>query len=112
MKTFILIMSALGIMLSTTSEAKIVPSDGLWQTYDDPAIGSGVNIRTQGDITMVTVFTYREDGSPVWYYATGEIDEVYLYDIDKLQQLASEARESRVQQVRICEQMIQEEIQL
>lgn len=44
--------------------------------------------------------------------ATGEIDEVYLYDIDKLQQLASEARESRVQQVRICEQMIQEEIQL
>ncbi|MBK1830663.1 glutamyl-tRNA reductase [Verrucomicrobiaceae bacterium R5-34] len=42
--------------------------------------------------------------------AVGEIDEVYLYDIDKLQQLASEARESRAQQVRICEEMIQEEI--
>ncbi|BDS05036.1 glutamyl-tRNA reductase [Oceaniferula spumae] len=42
--------------------------------------------------------------------AVGEIEEVYLYDIDKLQQLASEARESRAQQVRLCEQMIQEEI--
>ncbi|MEJ6573403.1 MAG: glutamyl-tRNA reductase [Akkermansiaceae bacterium] len=40
----------------------------------------------------------------------GDIEEVYLYDIDKLQQLASEAKESRAQQVRICEQMIAEEI--
>lgn len=40
----------------------------------------------------------------------GKIEEVYLYDIDKLQQLANEARESRAQQVRICEQMIAEEI--
>ena len=40
----------------------------------------------------------------------GEIDEVYLYDIDKLQVLADEARESREQQVRLCEQMIEEEL--
>lgn len=40
----------------------------------------------------------------------GDIEEVYLYDIDKLQQLASDAKESRAQQVRICEQMIAEEI--
>ena len=63
------------ILLSGFSAAKIIPSDGHWRTYDDPAIGSGINIRTQGDITMVTVFTYREDGSPVWYFATGEIDD-------------------------------------
>jgi len=42
--------------------------------------------------------------------AVGEIEEVYLYDIDKLQQLANEARASRVEQVKICEQMIQEEL--
>lgn len=40
----------------------------------------------------------------------GEIEEVYLYDIDKLQKLANEARESRAEQVRICEMMIDEEI--
>jgi len=42
--------------------------------------------------------------------AVGEIEEVYLYDIDKLQQLASEARASREEQLKICEQMIQEEL--
>lgn len=40
----------------------------------------------------------------------GEIEEVYLYDIDKLQHLANEAREARMQQVRLCEQIIEEEI--
>ena len=40
----------------------------------------------------------------------GEIEEVYLYDIDKLQHLAEEARESREQQVLLCEQLIDEEI--
>ncbi|MGB2402653.1 MAG: glutamyl-tRNA reductase [Akkermansiaceae bacterium] len=40
----------------------------------------------------------------------GDIEEVYLYDIDKLQQLASSARESRAKQVELCEQMIAEEI--
>lgn len=39
-----------------------------------------------------------------------EIDEVYLYNLDKLQHLADEARESRAQQVRLCEQIIEEEI--
>lgn len=42
--------------------------------------------------------------------AAGEIEEVYLYDIDTLQQLANEARESRVRQVQLCEEMIAEEI--
>ena len=40
----------------------------------------------------------------------GEIEEVYLYDIDTLKQLANVARESRAKQVEICEQMIAEEI--
>lgn len=40
----------------------------------------------------------------------GEIEEVYLYDMDKLQHLAGEARGSRLEQVRICEEMIREEL--
>ena len=42
--------------------------------------------------------------------AVGDIEEIYLYDIDKLQQLAQEARISRAKQVEICEQMIREEL--
>ena len=41
----------------------------------------------------------------------GEIEEVYLYDIDTLEQLANEARKRREQQIQECEQMIEEELQ-
>ena len=40
----------------------------------------------------------------------GEIEEVYLYDIDTLEQLADEARKRREQQIVECEQMIDEEL--
>lgn len=43
-------------------------------------------------------------------HTAGEIEEVYLYDMDMLQKLAGEARASRQEQVEICEQMIEEEI--
>ncbi|MCX7544817.1 hypothetical protein [Marinicella gelatinilytica] len=82
MKKLSFITLSVGLLLfSSALSAKVIPSDGHWRTYDDPAIGSGINIRTQGDITMVIVFTYREDGSPVWYYATGEIDDNGVFDV-------------------------------
>ena len=40
----------------------------------------------------------------------GEIEEVYLYDIDTLQQMADEARRKREEQLRICENIIRDEI--
>jgi len=40
----------------------------------------------------------------------GEIEEVYLYDIDTLEQLADEARKRREQQIEECEQMIEAEL--
>ncbi|NWK57360.1 glutamyl-tRNA reductase [Verrucomicrobiaceae bacterium N1E253] len=43
--------------------------------------------------------------------AAGEIEEVYLYDMDMLQKLAGDARASRQQQVQVCEQMIEQEMQ-
>lgn len=42
--------------------------------------------------------------------SAGDIEEVYLYDLDMLQKLAGDARSSRQQQVEICEQMIEAEI--
>jgi glutamyl-tRNA reductase len=42
--------------------------------------------------------------------AVGEIDEVYLYDIDTLEQLAEEARTRRRRQIEECERIIDAEL--
>lgn len=42
--------------------------------------------------------------------AVGEIDEVYLYDVDGLQSLASQARQRRQDQIRLCDKIIEEEL--
>lgn len=42
--------------------------------------------------------------------AVGEIEEVYLYDIDTLEQLADEARARRQQQIEECERIIEIEL--
>jgi glutamyl-tRNA reductase len=41
----------------------------------------------------------------------GEIEEVYLYDIDALEQLAEEAKVRRVNQIVECEKIIEEELE-
>ncbi|MDA7887999.1 glutamyl-tRNA reductase, partial [Akkermansiaceae bacterium] len=40
----------------------------------------------------------------------GEIEEVYLYDIDTLQEMADQARKRRQKQLELCEEIIREEI--
>lgn len=42
--------------------------------------------------------------------AVGEIEEVYLYDIDTLEQLADEARSRRQKQIEECEKIIDSEL--
>lgn len=42
--------------------------------------------------------------------AVGEIEEVYLYDIDTLQVIAAEARERRSEQIKVCERIIDQEL--
>lgn len=42
--------------------------------------------------------------------AVGEIEEVYLYDIDTLEQLAEEARGRRLKQIEECERIIDAEL--
>jgi glutamyl-tRNA reductase len=43
-------------------------------------------------------------------HSVGEIEEVYLYDIDALEQLADEAKLRRVNQTIECEKIIEEEL--
>ena len=42
--------------------------------------------------------------------AVGDIEEVYLYDIDALEQLANEARSRRQKQIEECEKIIESEL--
>jgi glutamyl-tRNA reductase len=41
----------------------------------------------------------------------GKIEEVYLYDLDTLQEQAEENRSKRLEQVRACEKIIEDEVQ-
>ena len=40
----------------------------------------------------------------------GDIEEVYLYDIDTIEQIAAEGRERRSEQIAVCEKIIDEEL--
>ena len=43
-------------------------------------------------------------------HSVGEIEEVYLYDIDALEQMADEARSRRLKQIIECEKIIEAEL--
>jgi glutamyl-tRNA reductase len=43
--------------------------------------------------------------------AVNEIEDVYLYDIDALQQIADESRREREKQLALCERLIEEQIE-
>ena len=70
------------LFVTTTSLAAIRPADGLWNTTDDPEIGSGLMFATQGDITLVSVFTYDEEGKNVWYIGSGQVDENGVLEVE------------------------------
>ena len=40
----------------------------------------------------------------------GEIEEVYLYDIDTLKEIAMEAKGQRAEQIKLCESIIDQEL--
>lgn len=61
------------VLSGSSSRADIIPADGLWGTTDNPAVGSGLMLTTQGGITAASVFTYDETGRNVWYLASGSV---------------------------------------
>jgi hypothetical protein len=60
-------------------DRRLLPNDGLWRPSDDPAIGSGLAMRTQGDYTVVLLYSYDESGQPKWQIASGQFDENGLF---------------------------------
>lgn len=73
------------LLFSDLVAAQIHPADGFWRTSDDPEIGSGLLITTQGDVTLVSIFTYDEQGKNSWYIATDQIDGNGLFEADLYQ---------------------------
>ena len=74
--------------LETLAGAVIALAAGLWQPAQagdfEPAVGNwlnpdsvgwGLDLQRIGNIIFVLWFTYREDGSPIWYLAVGTLDE-------------------------------------
>jgi hypothetical protein len=61
------------VLSGSSLHAEIIPANGLWGTTDNPAVGSGLMLTTQGGITAVSVFTYDETGRNVWYLASGSV---------------------------------------
>ncbi|MCB1582603.1 MAG: hypothetical protein KDI92_06015 [Xanthomonadales bacterium] len=72
-------------LFSSLVTAQIIPADGFWRTTDDPEIGSGLLITTQGDTTLVSVFSYDEQGKNSWYIASGQVDQNGLFEADLYQ---------------------------
>ncbi|MCH9697215.1 MAG: FG-GAP repeat protein, partial [Gammaproteobacteria bacterium] len=47
----------------------VTPSNGLWWNPQQP--GHGLDIKLAGDNLLAIWYTYRQDGTPVWYLASG-----------------------------------------
>ncbi len=60
-------------------DRRLLPNDGLWRPSDDPAVGSGLAMRTQGDYTVVLLYSYDESGQAKWQIASGQFDENGLF---------------------------------
>lgn len=56
-------------------DRRLIPNDGHWRPNDDPDIGSGMVLRTQGDYTVVLVYSYHDLGQATWQIASGQFDE-------------------------------------
>lgn len=72
------------LMAFAVQSRNITPADGLWGTTDNPAIGSGLMLTTQGGITVVSVFTYDAEGQNVWYLASGQVNDAGVFEADLL----------------------------
>ncbi len=76
--TFLTVM----MVFAGLAQSSIKPADGLWRSTDDPDIGSGLMLVTQGDITLVSIYSYTNEGKPKWYLAVGQVDDDGLLTAD------------------------------
>lgn len=66
-------LAFLGLLtiLPSTLTAQDILDGWYWNPNES---GWGINVEVQGDTMFIAVFTYRENGSPIWYYGVSAID--------------------------------------
>ncbi|MCX7554737.1 hypothetical protein OS175_12720 [Marinicella sp. S1101] len=77
-----LLLAILLLAFFNLAHSALKPADGFWRSTDDPDIGSGFVLLTQGDITLLSVYTYSAEGQPKWYIAAGQVDENGLFSAE------------------------------
>ncbi|GAB4194547.1 MAG: hypothetical protein Tsb002_26200 [Wenzhouxiangellaceae bacterium] len=68
----VLFLASLG--WTSVATAKVLIQSGLWTVSNEQGPGSGVNIVLQNGSLGITVFTYGDNGEPLWYMASGRLD--------------------------------------
>lgn len=68
----LLLMVAL-LLISTGANAAFRPQVGHWVVPNEQGPGSGINLTTQGNILGISIFTYDDNGNPIWYIAASEL---------------------------------------
>ena len=69
--------AATGTLLLTAAltafgfDGQVAPREGLWWRVDES--GSGLSIEREEATLVVTFYTYRESGEPIWYLAVGDL---------------------------------------
>jgi len=63
---------SLAVFLPRPADAGFDPAIGNYLNPD--SVGWGLDVQRIGDIIFVLWFTYRPDGSPVWYLSAAELD--------------------------------------
>ena len=56
------------------SSASLQPNDGYWRPEDDPDVGGGLVLVSQGPYTVVLMYSYDEAGNAAWSIAAGAFD--------------------------------------
>jgi len=76
------IHSITSLTFKATAGAAVVPVVGLW--WNPSESGSGYNLDVKNGVLVVTIFSYAENGQPLWYITSGPIvDKSFSGTINK-----------------------------
>lgn len=71
MRLFSVMILLLSAALTSSVKAIDIYDGWYWNSSES---GWGINVEVQGEIMFIAIFTYRNNGSPVWYYGADSFD--------------------------------------
>lgn len=74
----IILCGLLFLSAQSVSAQFVMPETGHWSVVGENGPGSGVNINLQDGLLGVTVFTFDDQGAPLWYIAFGAFESTKI----------------------------------